>query len=575
MNSKMLALSLAVFHILFVASLEVSYSQRKTDRHRSPGAQLQATPSISVAPLHSLSSSSTTRSLAFSYDGSVLASGHTDGTINLWKTNGGALLRVLKTRDKAVTALAFSPDGELLASGGEDSSIVIQSANEGSVVQTLKGIDQNCGITEVIKSLSFSPDGSMLAYGSSCAIALWRVRDWSILRVLKHGEIGGADSINFFQGGQNLLADNRLFRVADGTLLKTLGCYGPRSVSLSKEITACIDSSSFDRIRISTLQDERQIRELSALPRKNYELGGISHAAFMPSGSVFVSSGSGAWRDKGWETTIRFWDVGTGKILYNETIPLLDTMAMALSPDGRMLAAGGYLYPSDDESGVIRMWQIGKGEVNSQQANPINAETSAVSGSNNWIGLSRGQKRSQFQFSRSRTLLYNGRQLVGVKFKSTVQKIAISPPAVGGKYTLCVTFDDMESAAFLLRLDDHSGRQLALQGPPSVWAAWSPTGTHAVIGSYYEADETLYSISLPSGIVRRFSFNLATQTEEENYDLDNLSWVDGKVFRFRLTVNCNPYTDDNCSDKDRRKVLREYEIRANVVTLAASTERIR
>ena len=138
-----------------------------------------------------------------------------------------------------------------------------------------------------------------------------------------------------------------------------------------------------------------------------------------------------------------------------------------------------------------------------------------------------------------------------------------------------MTFDDLESAAFLLRLDNYSGKQLALQGPPSVWAAWSPPGTHATIGSYYEADETLYSINLPSGSARSFSLKVSKQTEEEHSDLDNLTWVDDRVFRVRVTVNCNPYTDDNCSDQDRKRVLREYEVRANVVTLAVSSERIR
>jgi hypothetical protein len=206
--------------------------------------------------------------------------------------------------------------------------------------------------------------------------------------------------------------------------------------------------------------------------------------------------------------------------------------------------------------------------------NQISAESDA-SDSNNWTELNRGQTKGAFQFSRRRTLLYNGRPILGIRFRPSVQKIAVSPPAVGGKYAICVTFDDIESAAFLLRLDNHSGKQLALQGPPSVWAAWSPAGTHAVIGSYYEADEALYSINLPSGIMRRFSFKVSKQTEEESSDLDNLTWVDDRVFRVRVTVNCNPYTDDNCSDQDRKKVLREYEVRANVVTIAVSSERIR
>lgn len=201
--------------------------------------------------------------------------------------------------------------------------------------------------------------------------------------------------------------------------------------------------------------------------------------------------------------------------------------------------------------------------------------TSITSSQSDWTELERGKRAGKFQYSRNHSLLYGGRPITGVRFKSSVQKIAISPPAVGGKYAICVTFDDMDSAGYLLRLDSHSGKRLALQGPPSVWAAWSPAGTHAVIGSYYEADMTLYSISLQSGRVARFSLGLARDAEEESADLDTLSWVNDRVFRFRAAINCNPYVDDDCSDKDREKVLREYEVKANVVTLAVTSERLR
>lgn len=191
-----------------------------------------------------------------------------------------------------------------------------------------------------------------------------------------------------------------------------------------------------------------------------------------------------------------------------------------------------------------------------------------------WTELERGKSGSDFHFSRYGTLLYRGRQITGIKFNSTVEKIAVSSTAVGGKFAICVTFDRMDSAGYLLQLNSYSGKQLRLQGPPYTWAAWSPAGTHVIIGSYYEADETLYSVSLPSGNVRKFSFNLAKSTEEESYDSEKLTWIDNKVFRLRVMINCNPYTDDNCSDQARQKVLREYEIKANVATLVSDIKEL-
>jgi WD40 repeat protein len=47
-----------------------------------------------------------------------------DGTINIWNASEGALLYNLdKVHQRTIKTLAFSPDGEMLASGGYDNLI--------------------------------------------------------------------------------------------------------------------------------------------------------------------------------------------------------------------------------------------------------------------------------------------------------------------------------------------------------------------------------------------------------------------------------------------------------------------
>ena len=63
------------------------------------------------------------RSIAFSPDGTFLASGHEFHGLALWDARNGALLRTLDGHISTVTAVAFARGG-LLASASQDGSIL-------------------------------------------------------------------------------------------------------------------------------------------------------------------------------------------------------------------------------------------------------------------------------------------------------------------------------------------------------------------------------------------------------------------------------------------------------------------
>ena len=64
-------------------------------------------------------------SLAFSPDGSILASGSEDDSIRLWNVSTGQYIGGLWDHEAGVETLAFSPDGTMLASGSRDDKIIL------------------------------------------------------------------------------------------------------------------------------------------------------------------------------------------------------------------------------------------------------------------------------------------------------------------------------------------------------------------------------------------------------------------------------------------------------------------
>ena len=107
--------------------------------------------------------------MAFSPDGTTLASACDDCTVKLWSVQASAPKDLLEGHIGGARSVTFSPDGTMAATGGFDRKVRLWEVSTGILKATLEG---HKGLVEC---LAFTPDGRTLAsagtdWGPACGM---------------------------------------------------------------------------------------------------------------------------------------------------------------------------------------------------------------------------------------------------------------------------------------------------------------------------------------------------------------------------------------------------------------------
>jgi WD40 repeat protein len=140
----------------------------------------------------------------------------------------GRWLRTLTGHTGWVTSVAFSPDGSLLASGSWDRTIKLWRVSDGALVQTY---DQETGTA--VLSIQFSPNGQLFGYGRDDATVVVARNPFA----RREGDVNGDGCVDdsdllavlfaFGNTGSSLPEDlNRDGTVDDADLLEVLFNFG-------------------------------------------------------------------------------------------------------------------------------------------------------------------------------------------------------------------------------------------------------------------------------------------------------------------------------------------------------------
>jgi WD40 repeat protein len=284
--------------------------------------------------------------VAFSPDGRRLASGSNDYMVATWDLTTGAGPVPFGGHESHVISVAFSSNGERIVSGGDDNTVRVWDSGTSTLLMTLRGHDSP------VASVRFSPDGKRIVSAGAYVIKVWDVNSAAEVITLR-GHKDYVDSAGFSADGRRIISHSR-----DGTVKVW-------DAAINREATSLRPNDrrdSVDSLAISP-DGSRFVAGLGGGEIKVYESATATEAVSLRGHSSFTLSV--AFNSDGTrlvsgsvDGTAKVWDGQSGSELVTFREHKKEAVcSVCFSPDGRRIVSSTY------GNGLIKVWDSATGNT--------------------------------------------------------------------------------------------------------------------------------------------------------------------------------------------------------------------
>lgn len=283
--------------------------------------------------------------VAYSPDGTRIATASNDKTAKIWDAVTGKELLTLSGHTNRVLDVAFSPDGIQLVTGSGDQTAKVWDATTGKELLAL------VGHADTVWGVAFSPDGKRIATSSGVVNAdskdrtakVWDAVTGKELLTLT-GHKGGVIAVTFSPDGKYLATAS-----SDSTAKVWDGSTGKELLTLTghtREVRSVAFSPDDRRLATGSIDGTLKLWDAASgqlLFTLTGAVGFVRSVTFSPDGTRLVTSST--------DGAVQVWDAATGTLLQSLVGHTAGVWRVSFSPDGTRLATS-----SDDNT--VRVWDV-------------------------------------------------------------------------------------------------------------------------------------------------------------------------------------------------------------------------